>query len=527
MRLSATKSLLERRDVVIVASVSAIYGIGYTASLSFSLLPSRPTQETAPDAFVIKADAARNVIWATRIGSGNQDYGMNLAVGNDGFIYVTGFSGDSNATSPARGFLSKLKASDGIVVYTRMIGDTIAGNSYGEDLSIGIDGSVYVAISTDGNLGGNINLGNRDVAVQKYDQNGTLIWTVLQGTAAKEEARTIATGPDGSVYLTGHTSGNLGGQINYGGEDAFITKISQDGIIEWTKLLGTAGNDVGWAVTTAGHNSLIVSGLTNGNLEGRTSKGGQDIFIASLDISAPAAATSVAVILNRTSVREQDQERLLFSFSRTGSLLEPLSIRYSLSGNASQADYSGAVPGADQRFILPAGVHSADLTLSPVVDDLVEGDESIVLSLSPDTTYSIATAAPLKATLIGELNHEPIATFGAKLSARVGAATLKGKLSSTDQESGDQAYFQLLRSAPAGFALQENGNWSFNPQDPQVLSIAAGERRSSSVVYRVEDRVPSSQPSPPRTRCGLVAPTPNSPPSRRPWIRQPPERCCY
>ncbi|MCX5957760.1 MAG: hypothetical protein NTW51_15500, partial [Cyanobacteria bacterium] len=486
------------RSLAVSQSDSAIYGIGYTASLSFSLLPTRPTQEAPPDAFVIKADAARNVIWATRIGSGNQDYGMNLAVGNDGFIYVTGFSGDSNATSPARGFLSKLKASDGTVVYTKIIGDTIAGNSYGEDLSIGIDGSVYVAISTDGNLGGNLNQGNRDVAVQKYDRNGNLIWTALQGTPAKEEARTITTGQDGSVYLTGHTSGNLGGQINNGGEDVFITKISQNGIIEWTKLLGTAGNDVGWSVTAAGNNSLIVSGLTNGNLEGRTSNGGQDIFIASLDISEPAAPTSVSVSLNRTCVREQNQEALLFSFSRTGSLLNPLSISYSLSGSASQADYSGAVPGAAQRFILPAGVRSADLTLSPVVDGLVEGDESILLSLNRDPAYSIATAAPLKATLIGELNHDPIATFGAKLSTRVGAASLQGKLSSTDQESGDQAYFRLLRSAPAGFVFQDNGNWSFNPQDPQVLSIPAGERRSSSVVYRVEDRVPTSQPSLPQ-----------------------------
>ena len=33
MRLSATKSLLERRDVVIVASVSAIYGIGEPQAL--------------------------------------------------------------------------------------------------------------------------------------------------------------------------------------------------------------------------------------------------------------------------------------------------------------------------------------------------------------------------------------------------------------------------------------------------------------------------------------------------------------
>ena len=483
------------RSLAVSQGDGSIYGIGYTASLSFSLLPTRPTQEAQPDGFVIKADAAQNVIWATRFGSINQDYGMNLAVGNDGFIYVTGFSGDSVATSLARGFLRKLKASDGTVAYTRIIGDAIAGNSYGEDLSIGIDGSVYVAISTDGNLGGNTNQGNRDVAVQKYDQNGSLIWTVLQGTAAKEEARTIATGPDGSIYLTGHTSGNLGGQINNGGEDAFITKISENGIIQWTKLLGTSGNDVGWSVTPAGNNSLIVSGLSNGNLEGQTSKGGQDIFIASLDISEPAAATSVSVSLNRTSVREQDQERLLFSFSRTGSLVEPLSISYSLGGSASQADYSGAVPGATRRFILPAGVRSADLTLSPVVDDLVEGDESILLSLNRDTAYSIATAAPLKATLIGELNHDPIATFTAKLSARVGAATLNGKLSSTDQESGDQASFRLLRSAPAGFALHDNGNWSFNPQDSQLLSIPAGERRSSSVVYKVEDRVPTSQPS--------------------------------
>src|SRR5678816_4351416 len=34
MRLSATKSVLERRDVVIVASVSAIYGIGAPEDLS-------------------------------------------------------------------------------------------------------------------------------------------------------------------------------------------------------------------------------------------------------------------------------------------------------------------------------------------------------------------------------------------------------------------------------------------------------------------------------------------------------------
>lgn len=42
MRLSATKALLERRDVVVVASVSAIYGFGRSGSLS--------QDDAAPDA---------------------------------------------------------------------------------------------------------------------------------------------------------------------------------------------------------------------------------------------------------------------------------------------------------------------------------------------------------------------------------------------------------------------------------------------------------------------------------------------
>ena len=46
MRLSATKSLLERRDVVIVASVSAIYGIGEPAAVR-SAHRANPAEDSA------------------------------------------------------------------------------------------------------------------------------------------------------------------------------------------------------------------------------------------------------------------------------------------------------------------------------------------------------------------------------------------------------------------------------------------------------------------------------------------------
>src|SRR5688572_33164753 len=47
MRLSATKSLLERRDVVIVATVSAIYGIGDPSEYHGMILHLRQGEKMA------------------------------------------------------------------------------------------------------------------------------------------------------------------------------------------------------------------------------------------------------------------------------------------------------------------------------------------------------------------------------------------------------------------------------------------------------------------------------------------------
>ena len=57
MRLSATKSLLERRDVVIVATVSAIYGIGDPSDYHSMVLTLRAQRSTQPARHHRAADA--------------------------------------------------------------------------------------------------------------------------------------------------------------------------------------------------------------------------------------------------------------------------------------------------------------------------------------------------------------------------------------------------------------------------------------------------------------------------------------
>ncbi len=63
-------------------------------------------------------------------------------------------------------------------------------------------------------------------------------WTKLLGGESSDDGQSISTASDGSIYLAGSTEGSLNGQINNGGNDAFITKFNSDGSKSWTKLLG-------------------------------------------------------------------------------------------------------------------------------------------------------------------------------------------------------------------------------------------------------------------------------------------------
>ena len=76
------------------------------------------------------------------------------------------------------------------------------------------------------------------------------VWTKLLGTNVNDGAHALTTGLDGSIYVSGETSGSLDGQTYSGGTDTFLTKYSTDGTKVWTKLMGTSGYDGSSDLTT-------------------------------------------------------------------------------------------------------------------------------------------------------------------------------------------------------------------------------------------------------------------------------------
>ncbi|MCP3141841.1 Calx-beta domain-containing protein [Pyxidicoccus xibeiensis] len=104
---------------------------------------------------------------------------------------------------------------------------------------------------------------------------------------------------------------------------------------------------------------------------------------------------------------EPGTDTVRFSVARTGPTTSALTVGYALSGTAAGTDYV-ALPG---MVTIPAGSASANVVLTAVDDALVEGKETIILTLLEDATYQVHTSASATASLLDD--EQPVVTVTA------------------------------------------------------------------------------------------------------------------
>ena len=161
------------------------------------------------------------------------------------------------------------------------------GSSAGEEANGGIyidnGGNIFFTGATKGNLNGEIHNGNQDIFLLKLDSNGNEIWTKLYGSAANEIPYSISIDNENNIFITGTATGNLNGQINNGEKDAFVMKLNSAGGEIWTKLFGTELDDIAWGGTF--DENVYIWGETHGNLNGEVNNylGNEDAYLIKLD----------------------------------------------------------------------------------------------------------------------------------------------------------------------------------------------------------------------------------------------------
>ena len=105
------------------------------------------------------------------------------------------------------------------------------GSDSAVDFEIDIDESIYLTGTTQGNIDGQINSFGDEAFISKLDREGNNLWTKLMGTYTNEHPKDIELGQDGYIYITGNVSGDLDDQINNGDRDAFNNIVNRKNVI--------------------------------------------------------------------------------------------------------------------------------------------------------------------------------------------------------------------------------------------------------------------------------------------------------
>jgi hypothetical protein len=193
------------------------------------------------------------------------------ATGSDGSVYmVANVSGSvSGAPVPGTQGVALLKySSTGQLLYTKVLADGTDATGY--SLAVNSDGSVAVAGSNATPAGTALNgaavPASSTAFVQVFDPTGAPSWSAtVPASGGATTASGVAFAADGSVYLSGTTTGSINAQAQQGTSDEFIQGFSATGQATFTTQYGAAGgdNNSSGIVYDAANNTLYTAGSEN------------------------------------------------------------------------------------------------------------------------------------------------------------------------------------------------------------------------------------------------------------------------
>lgn len=275
------------RSIAVDPNTGAIYIAGY-----YRTPTAGGVQIVSPAFFLVKYDSSGTVEWVQRheLNFWFPTLGFGISVAPDtGSVYSVGYTGHGLDGNTHVGgwdlFLIKYNSS-GARQWTRQLG-TLAGD--GGD-SVAVDpntGDVYITGETAGSFDGNTNAGGFDLFLVKYDSSGVKQWSRQLGTSSTDEGRGVAVDPSsGAIYVTGRTEGSLDSNTNVGGYDIFLIKYDSTGVKQWTRQLGTPGDDEAYGITVDPDSGVIhITGKTDGNLDTKTKTAVPHFFLVTYDAS--------------------------------------------------------------------------------------------------------------------------------------------------------------------------------------------------------------------------------------------------
>jgi PKD repeat protein len=312
------------------------------------------------DCLVLKLDSVGNIIWQKCLGGTSNDEGWSIKQTTDDGYIVAGVSnsidGDITNHHGTIGnkdcWIARLNAT-GDIIWQKSLGGTSDDKAYSiKQTSDG--GYIFCGytLSFDGDvLGHHGSISNEDYWVVKMDSLGNYQWQkCLGGTGANEVAISIKQTTDNDYIIAGNTPCNDDDVTNnHGGQDYWVIKLSESGVLEWQKTLGGLGADYATFIDYNSSNEFIIAGRTNspnsGDVSGRHfdmfNTGNYDFWVVKLEMDSTSNCPLPVANFIPTSVNINVGDTIIFYDQSTNN---PTSWQWTFTGGVNPPTSTVAQP---------------------------------------------------------------------------------------------------------------------------------------------------------------------------------------
>jgi Ca2+-binding RTX toxin-like protein len=282
--------------------------------------------------------------------------------------------------------------------------------------------------------------------------------------------------------------------FSVGGTATFNTDYTQTGAASFTPPTGTVTFAAGSSTAT-----VTVDPTADSTVEPNETVILTVVTGASYDVGTPAAATGtitnddtdVTVAVSPSSVEEDGAPNLVYTFTRNGVTTGPLTVNFSVGGTADSAtDYTqtGAAtftpPTGTVTFT--AGNSTATVTVDPTADNVVEPNETVILTVTAGTGYNVANPSIATGTITNDDADVSIAVSPSAVEED-GATNLVYTFTRTGDTTGTLAVnFTISGSADPTTDYTQTGAGTFTPPTG-IVTFAAGSSTATVTVDPTAD----------------------------------------
>lgn len=253
-------------NVIVAGLIEGSFGEQTSSGFSEEIPDGLTYTPHAFDAFVAKYSSDGVLLWSQVFGAPERvSFGLNgesidqIVVDENGDILVAGFSYSSS------GFMVGGEAGVGVspidiggdgsnenivfLIKFSADGTPIAAKaweteSYQVDLEETSNGYYLIGSSSYAEFENElIDIGRSNLFVFRLMEDLDVLWSRFIGDYNNQWFKDATVGPDDSVFLTGLTTGEFGGHSYVDMGDVFVTRLSDEGVVQGSRLLGGTGRD--------------------------------------------------------------------------------------------------------------------------------------------------------------------------------------------------------------------------------------------------------------------------------------------